>query len=112
MTLDAAFERADQAYRNRARLVAAAIAILLAQGAAFIYDAEHADSARIEDRVGPLWELAKPLGRMIFAIGPETHFIALLVGLLAVPVAPIAKDLTTSLSTAVNALKASRSVKG
>ena len=36
--------------------------------------------------------------------------IALTVGLLAVPLAPVAKDLTSALSTAMRALKAARAV--
>jgi hypothetical protein len=78
--IDAAFERGDQQYRNASRLAAGLVAIALALvGNALIYERT-----------------------------PQGYLLAFLVGLLAVPVAPIAKDLTSSLSTAVRAVKAAR----
>jgi hypothetical protein len=43
-----------------------------------------------------------------YAIGGNQWGLALFVGLLATPVAPVAKDLSTALATAVNALQAPR----
>jgi len=80
--LDAAFEAAEQQYRNFSRLGAGVIAVALSLGAL------------------QFW----PAGSK-----PPTVFAALAVGLLAVPLAPIAKDLTSALSTAMQALKAAKS---
>jgi hypothetical protein len=77
--LDAAFERADQKYRNVSRFIAAVISVLLAvAGAKLIFD--------------PGDVYAVPL--------------ALIVGIIAVPVAPVAKDLASGISTAIATLKA------
>lgn len=73
--LGAAFERADQAYRNTARVAAAFVAIALAL-------------------------LAVPT-----FMAPADYALALLIGIIAVPLAPVAKDLTSSISTAVAAFK-------
>lgn len=80
--LEAAFELADHDYRAKARLSAAGVSILLGLvcGAAFAY----AD-ATVPD--GVVWAGAT------------------LLGLLAVPLAPIAKDLTSALRAASDALK-------
>jgi hypothetical protein len=79
--LDAAFERADQRYRNSARFAAAIIAVLLAEAGA--------------------WTVYGKFDQSIFLTG-------LFVGLIAVPMAPIAKDLTSAISTAVSSFKALR----
>ena len=76
--LDAAFDRADQRYRNWSRVAAAIAAIGLSFVAAWAFD-----------------QL-------------ERWPIALLIGLLAVPFAPIAKDLVSSLQAAASALRAGR----
>ena len=76
--LDAAYQHADQVYRNWTRGLAAAIAVVLALAGGAI--------------VASAWDLK--------------HFgIALLIGLLATPLAPIAKDLSTALATAVNTMQ-------
>ena len=76
--LDAAYQHADQVYRNSTRGLAAAIAVVLALAGGYI--------------VASTWDLK--------------HFgIALLIGLLATPLAPIAKDLSTALATAVNTMQ-------
>jgi hypothetical protein len=76
--LDAAFERGDQKYRNVARFAAAAVAVVLAQ-----------------------------VGMLVVVETPESqdYVRALLVGLVAVPLAPVAKDVASALSTAVAAYK-------
>jgi DNA uptake protein ComE-like DNA-binding protein len=80
--LDAAFEAADQQYRNTCRLLAGLVAIGLAFGALALWPKE----------AGP----------------PPTLAATFMVGLLAVPLAPVAKDLTGALSAAMNALKAAK----
>jgi hypothetical protein len=81
--LDAAFERADQQYRNVAKLLAAAFAIVLSL-------------------VG-VWIVEKG------AVSTSDFLLALLVGVIATPLAPVAKDVTSAISSAVSAIK---SVKG
>jgi len=81
--LDAAFEAADQQYRNWCRLLAGLICLFLAFAAWLLWKATTGESTP------SLWA-------------------ALAVGLLAVPLAPVAKDLTSALSTAMNALKAAK----
>jgi hypothetical protein len=77
--LDFAYERGDQLYRNFAKIVAAIIAVALALGAKWIVDGVLFDS-----RLVP----------------------ALLLGLVATPLAPIAKDLSSSLQAAAKAVGA------
>ena len=79
--IDAAYERADHQYRNGARALAGAVAIALSlAGGWFVLD-----------------------------YGQPVHLaMALAVGILAVPVAPIAKDLTASLTTAARSLSVLR----
>jgi hypothetical protein len=78
--LDAAFDRADQKYRNQSRVVAGVISILLALFAAW---------ATVDAHYG----------------------VAVLAGLLAVPLAPIAKDLASSLQAAAQAVKTTNAVR-
>ncbi len=77
--VDAAFELAEEIYQARARLWAAVVAIGLSLG-------YHAATAG-----GKLGD-------------PGGWLVALVVGLAAVPLAPMAKDLASSLSDALNAL--------
>lgn len=72
--IDAAYERADQAYRNTARTAAGVVAVLLALAATYV-------------------------------AGSDDYLMALLVGLVATPLAPIARDVASSLSTAARALR-------
>jgi hypothetical protein len=83
--LDAAFDLADQAYRNISRVLAGVIAVALAVAAWVILDQS---SPPIEDL--PDWGAA------------------VLVGVLAVPIAPIAKDLVSALTAAARAVKSTR----
>lgn len=80
--LDEAYQISEQVYRNSTRMLAAlvAVALSLTGGWAMVGSSNY-------------WHTADP-------------FLALLVGLLATPLAPIAKDLSTALATAVNALQA------
>ncbi len=79
--LDECYQRADQLYRNWTRAVAAVIAVLLALAGG--------------------WSL---VGSSAFFWHREMAE-AVLIGLLATPLAPIAKDLSTALATAVNTLQ-------
>ena len=80
--LDEAYQQADLLYRNWTRGLAAVIAVALAF-------------------VGG-WSLVG--GWENFWWKPDM-FLALLVGLLATPLAPIAKDISTALATAVNTMQ-------
>ncbi|MGA2086907.1 MAG: hypothetical protein ABSG60_15460 [Terracidiphilus sp.] len=80
--LDESYQHADQVYRNWMRGLAAGIAVALSFAGG--------------------WTLAG--GWEHFWWKPEM-FLALLVGLLATPLAPIAKDLSTALATAVNTMQ-------
>jgi hypothetical protein len=84
--LDAGYERGDQKYRNAARATAGAIAIGLAVAGGRLLS---------NDPTAFWW-------------GPE-FWQSVLIGTIAVPLAPIAKDLSSSLIAAVGAL---RSVRG
>jgi hypothetical protein len=75
--LDAAFDRADQLYRNVSRVFAGVFSIVLAFLATY-------------------------------ALGWDRWALALLIGLLAVPLAPIAKDLASSLQAAAAAMRAAK----
>ena len=85
--LDAAFERADQQYRSVAKFCAAAVAIVLALIGAWVVASD---------------------GNPAYQMKPQEILMALLIGALAVPIAPIAKDLTTALTSAASAFKAAK----
>jgi hypothetical protein len=74
--IDAAFERADQQYRNAARVIAGIISMMLAIGAAILMN--------------------------------QSPLLGAMVGILSVPIAPLAKDLTSAMTAAVGAVKAVR----
>lgn len=75
--LDAAFDRADQRFKNYSRVLAGVVAVALALMATW-------------------------------ALGSNEYAVGMVVGLLAVPLAPVAKDLASSLSAAARAVKAAR----
>ena len=81
--LDAAYEAADQQYRNWCRVLAGAICLGLAYVAWLLWKGTTGEN-------------------------PPDLWTVLAVGLLAVPLAPVAKDLTGALSSAMNALKAAK----
>lgn len=74
--IDAAYDRADQVYRNWARLAAGLVAVALALLAAYLLD----------------YRSSREFG------------VAFLIGLVSVPLAPVAKDVAKALTTAVSAL--------
>jgi hypothetical protein len=78
--LDAAFDRADQRYRNSSRALAGVAAVALS------------------------WVATLALGWR----GWHDFTLALVIGLLAVPLAPIAKDLASSLQAAAQAMRAAK----
>jgi hypothetical protein len=77
--LDEVYQHADQFYRNWMRGLAAAIAVVLALAGGYAAWGDLADWRRLA--------------------------AAVLVGLLATPLAPIAKDISTALATAVNTMQ-------
>jgi hypothetical protein len=86
--LDEAYQLSDQIYRNNTRALAAILAVLLALAGA--------------------WSLE---GAILLS---SDHWrdigLAVLVGVLATPLAPIAKDISTALATAVNTMQAVKKV--
>lgn len=81
--LDECYQRADQNYRNGTRGLAAVLAVLLALFGGYLLQ-------------------GGSLGAFLFS---GNGGLALLVGVLATPLAPIAKDLSTALATAVNTMQ-------
>jgi hypothetical protein len=85
--LDEAYERGDQQYRNTSKLISAVVAIVLALvGGAIVYVNGHP---------------TQPLSDYFQA---RDFVTALLVGAISTPLAPIAKDVSSSLAGAVKAL--------
>ena len=89
--LDTGYERADQQYRSGAKLVAAIVAVALALVGGGILFFERGQGATIFGYVSS-----------------QDVLVAFLVGLMATPLAPIAKDLTSSLAAAVKAVSSVR----
>jgi hypothetical protein len=86
-TLDLGYERGDQFYRNVAKVAAAACAIVLAiVGGWIVYGDKAAACGAVRCSTGDWLPLA------------------ILLGLVATPLAPVAKDLSTSLQAAVKAV--------
>ena len=78
--LDEAYQLSDQVYRNGTRALAAFVAVLLAVAGGWSLEG------------AKFWNWSDPA-------------LAVLVGLLATPLAPIAKDLSSALATAVNTMQ-------
>jgi hypothetical protein len=79
--LDEAYERSDLSYRNGTRTLAACVAVLLAVAGAL------------------------GLEGLQLLHAPRDFGLAILIGLLATPLAPIAKDLSSAIATAVNTMQ-------
>ncbi|MDB5480288.1 MAG: hypothetical protein JWO83_1341 [Caulobacteraceae bacterium] len=88
--MDAGFEHGDQVYRNRSRLVAGVFAVGLAVWAGALASGSG---------------LVHGAASSLFWISP-LFWPSVLVGLVAVPIAPIAKDLASSLQAAATAVQA------
>ena len=84
--LDECYQLSDQLYRNATRGLAAAIAVALALAGGWLIDG------------AGFWQ-GRDLG------------LAFIVGLLATPLAPVAKDLSTALATAVDTMQLVRKVR-
>lgn len=82
--LDAAYQRGDQIYRNACKLAATVISVFLAVAGGYALDPKN------------FWHFGGPFGE------------ALLVGLLATPIAPVAKDLSTAIQAGAKAMQAVR----
>jgi hypothetical protein len=83
--LSAAIQRADQQYKNAAKAMASVFAIALSVMGVLITQGS--------------------------SVNEQDLLIALVVGVIATPLAPVAKDLTTSLNTYVTALKGGGTVQ-
>ena len=79
--LEEAYQVSDQVYRNRMRMLASGVAVALAFAGGWALVG-----------TGNFWYSSDPI-------------LAFLVGLLATPLAPIAKDLSSALATAVNTMQ-------
>jgi hypothetical protein len=77
--LDEVYQQGDQFFRNWMRALAAAIAVVLAVAGGYV-----------------VWSGFQNWGQLLAAV---------LVGVLATPLAPIAKDVSTALATAVNTMQ-------
>lgn len=80
--LDQGFERADQVYRNAAKALAGAFAIALALLGVWAVEGSNVD--------------------------PKDFALAAVAGAISIPLAPVVKDLSSALGTAVSAMKALR----
>jgi hypothetical protein len=89
--LDLGYERADQMYRNSAKAVSSVVAVALALFAAWLFNMSGATAE----------------GGADLRVGYVTAFLA---GILATPLAPMAKDITSSLQAAAGALKAASGI--
>lgn len=88
--LDAAYERADQQYRNTAKLLSALVAMALSGFAGyFIVAASLKPPASLDVSV---------------YVTSKEFLVAIVIGAVATPLAPIAKDLSSSLQAAVKAI--------
>ncbi|MGH6738224.1 MAG: hypothetical protein ACREDY_04180, partial [Bradyrhizobium sp.] len=88
--LDLGYERADQLYRNSAKIAAAAVAIVLATiGGGIIF----------------FNQTPPPTGTYF---GSSLFLLSVVIGAMSTPLAPIAKDLSSSLQAAVKAVSAVR----
>ena len=81
--IDRAYQRADQRYRNNSKALACVVAVMLAEITA--------------------WSLYVSFQEYSNC---STFFFALIAGLLATPLAPMAKDLASSINTAAKAVQA------
>lgn len=86
--LDEGYQRADQKYRNSSKALAVPVSVVLAIVGGWQIDGGNTD--------------------LLVFIQSHDGIIAILVGLLATPIAPISKDLSSALATAVRTMQALR----
>ncbi|RKP57659.1 hypothetical protein [Pararobbsia silviterrae] len=89
--LDEAYQRADQKYRNYAKGLACVVATGLALGGAWIL---HAGATEAKTMDASFWKLNDP-----------DLWTGLITGLLATPLAPVAKDLSSALTAAMQVMQ-------
>jgi hypothetical protein len=91
--LDEGYERGDQQYRNTSKLLAAIVSIVLAAVAGgLIFTSTYVDTqVSLSQKICDYLQSSQVL-------------IAILVGVVATPLAPVAKDLSSTLSAAVKAV--------
>jgi hypothetical protein len=94
--LDEGYQRADQIYRNSCKLLACLFSIIIAVFAG--YELHASGISLIGPNASHYW-------------GRHDMWTAFLVGLLATPLAPVAKDLTTALIAGVNAVQSVATTK-
>jgi hypothetical protein len=88
--LDEGYERGDQQYRNISKLAAALVAMVLATIAGGVLD-------NVAD-----WP------QLFSYLTSRDCLVAILVGAIATPLAPVAKDLSSSLAAAVKAVSSAK----
>lgn len=112
--IDAAYERADQQYRNVARVCAGLVSIALAIFVGLLWYNEEVRSlvaAAAKPGADTAVQAAAAAAQKTSYLSSDMVWAALLAGVLAVPIAPIAKDLMSALTAAMGAVKATRSVR-
>lgn len=108
--LDEAYQNADQSYTNWTRVVASIFALALAVvGGAILHQNNLAQAlanlhAAADAHAVAIAQAAVNAAAKAY-LGSNDMWVALLAGLLATPLAPIAKDLSSALATAVNTLQ-------
>ena len=88
--IDAAYQRADQRYRNACKAIAAGVSVVIALLGGWTVFAHSAT------------------GSVFTYFGSVQFYVSALAGLLAVPLAPIAKDLASALSAGVKVAQSLR----
>jgi hypothetical protein len=88
--LDQAYQRADQRYRNSAKLLAGIFSVVIAVIGGAIFSSSSL-------QVGGIHTAGTP-----YSIYTANFWLAALTGALATPLAPIAKDLTSAIAAGVN----------
>jgi hypothetical protein len=103
--LDEAYERADQQYRNWSKLWAMIVSTLLAIAGGAVIHAANAKAAAAAHAVGPGGAACGTEPTALCGYLFSTGFsLAAFVGVIATPLAPIAKDLSSALGAAVKAV--------
>jgi hypothetical protein len=103
--LDEAYERADQQYRNWSKLWAMIVSTLLAVAGGALIHAANATGAAPASAVGSGDAACVTGSSALCGYLFSTRFwLAAFVGVIATPLAPVAKDLSSALSAAVKAV--------
>jgi len=97
--VDEAYERGDQRYRNLSKLLACVVAVILAVIAGATLYCRNLPAAPPAGPDAPHW---------FDFFGTSQFLIAILVGLVSTPLAPIAKDVSSAIGAAAKALGATK----